>query len=87
MDDDPRRGVKTVLHHADRDRKILPVARTLQVYVCPRGLHHGNLSRCGRQRRNAQGDEPRQYREKLVYETVACRKEIIFDYTIMDANQ
>ena len=66
--------------------QLRPVTSTLKVYVCPRGLHDGNLSRCGRQCRNGQGSEPIQYREEVVHETIAYRQEVIFDYDVMDAN-
>lgn len=66
--------------------QLKPTSTTLQRYICPRGLHYGNRSGCGRQCRNAQGDEPIRYREELVHETVCYRREVIFDHDVMNAN-
>lgn len=62
---------------------------TKRVYVCPRNIavHRGNSRACGRQCRNAQGDELDDYKNDVVFKMMAIRKRTIFDRNVCAEGQ
>ncbi|KAF2658828.1 hypothetical protein K491DRAFT_755909 [Lophiostoma macrostomum CBS 122681] len=72
---------------ANEEIERYSIKRTEKVYVCPRGIlsHRGHPEQCGRQCRNARGDEPYDYEEKEVIEVVSIMKSISYDPKICSA--
>jgi len=65
----------------DEQVEYHPTWQTMKVYICPRGIsgHRGNRNACGRQCRNAQGDEETAYEDEQILTTLVIRKRLVFD--------
>ncbi|KAH6716314.1 BTB/POZ protein [Leptodontidium sp. MPI-SDFR-AT-0119] len=65
----------------DEQVEYHPTWQTIRVYICPRGIsaHRGNQTACGRQCRNAQGDDERMYEDEQILTTLVIRKRLVFD--------
>lgn len=70
---------------AETGVEYFPDWKTERVYVCPRGIysHRGEPWRCGRQCRNAQGDEGSEYVDEQVLKVVEVRKKVVFDMGVL----
>ena len=55
-----------------------------KVYVCPRGIfvHRGRPEKCGRQCRNAAGEED-EFEDETIMKMVRVSKQVIFDQRVL----
>ena len=57
----------------DEQLEYHPTWQTIKVYICLRGIsaYRGNPNACGRQCKNAQGDEEKTYKDEQILKTLA----------------
>ncbi|KAF2497895.1 hypothetical protein BU16DRAFT_456850 [Lophium mytilinum] len=66
------------------DVEYHPQWRHSKTYICPRGIgvHEGDPQKCGKQCRQAQGDDPDEYRDVWKLWLLVVHKEVVFDENV-----